>query len=360
MNNNSLGKVFSVTSFGESHGKAVGCVLQGIPAGFSINLEQMQAMVNLRKTNQQEFASARKEEDTIEIISGVFEGKTLGTPLCILIENKDAKSQDYDALKNLYRPNHSDFTVEKKYGFRDHRGGGRSSIRITAPMVAAGNIAIQFLQEKYDITIQSFVSAIGGVEMKDIHAAYTAEQIYSSAVHCPEASTADAMQEIIASTQQEGDTLGGKITTHISNIPAGIGEPIFYKLQAALAQAMLSINTVKGFEYGDGFAASAKKGSEHNDVFVSDGNEIKTKTNHSGGIQGGISNGMPIYFTTAFKPISSIAKIQDTVSTQSENTTVQIGGRHDVCAVPRAVPIVDAYTAIVLLDLLLQQKINQA
>ncbi len=361
MNNNSLGKIFSVTSFGESHGPMVGCVVQGVPAGMQIDVPAMQAMVDLRKTNTTNFASARKEEDVIEIVSGVFEGKSLGSPICILIKNKDAQSADYEALKDVYRPNHADYTTQQKYGIRDARGGGRSSIRVTAPLVAAGALALQLLQQYSTIEINSFVYQIGTISMADIekHVLQNATQIYNNPLRCPSIETANKMQELIDNAKVNGDTLGGCICTQITNMPVGIGEPLFAKLQSALAQAMLSINTVKGFEYGDGFTAAAQTGGEHNDSFATNNEDVITTTNHSGGIQGGISNGMPITFNCAFKPISSIAKLQHTINEKGNNIAVEIKGRHDVCAVPRAVPIVNAYTAIVLADFFLQQKINK-
>jgi chorismate synthase len=358
MSNNSLGNVFRVTSFGESHGTAVGCVIDGMPAGLHIDVAKIQAAVNLRKTNQTSYASQRAEDDIVEIISGVYNQTTLGSPICIVIKNTDAKSTDYDNLENIFRPNHADYTNFIKYGFRDHRGGGRSSIRITAPLVAAGEMAKQLLQHYTPITIQSFVCGIGDVSIPkaELQQLFTDEKIWSNAVRSPIEKYSNAMTALIDETKLKKDTLGGLIHTNIYDAPIGIGEPIFGKLQAQLAHAMFSINTVKGFAYGDGFDAAKSKGTQHNDVFVTENDVIKTATNHSGGIQGGISNGMPIYFTTAFKPISSIAQSQQTVDKNKQNTSINITGRHDVCAVPRAVPIVNAYTAIVLTDLFLQQK----
>ncbi len=355
--NNTLGTVINVTNFGESHGPAVGCVIQGVPAGVKINIVLMQQWLALRKTNATSYGSTRNEADDFKIISGVYNGVTIGAPITIIIENTDAKSTDYTALENVYRPNHADYTNHIKYGIRDHRGGGRTSIRVTAPMVAAGALLYSFLQEQTGINICSYVQQIGTTAMPStaIHF-YEEKNIFSNPYNCPHAATAQAIEAQITTAKNNGDTLGGIIHTIIQNVPVGIGEPIYSKLQAQLAHAMLSINTVKGFEYGDGFAAAAQSGSIHNDVFTSNNNTITTTTNHSGGIQGGISNGMAINFNTAFKPISSIAKEQQTITTKQDNIAITISGRHDVCAVPRAIPIVNAYTAIVLADLWLQNK----
>ncbi len=356
---NSLGALFKVTSFGESHGEYVGCVIDGCPAGLLLDLEKIQHEIDRRKTAQQSYTSTRQEDDQLEIVSGVFEGKTLGSPICILIKNKDAKSSDYDQLKNVYRPGHADFTTQQKYGFRDHRGGGRSSIRITAPLVAAGEIALQLIRQYYPIHIVSYVSQIGHVLCEKNYKLLDLSLVDDSPVRCPEIDASNRMLDLIDQVKKEGDTLGGMITSIIQQIPVGIGEPIFGKLQAQLAHAMMSINTAKGFEYGDGFASVSQKGSETNDSFIKTNLGVETNSNHSGGILGGISNGMDIYFNVAFKPISSIRQEQQTLNINQETTTLQVGGRHDVCAVPRAVPIVEAYTAIVLAGLLLQFKTNQ-
>ena len=356
---NSLGSLFKVSSLGESHGDVVGCVIEGCPAGFSLDFDKIQLQVNRRKTGKQSFSSARQEDDQIEIVSGVFEGKTLGSPICILIKNKDSKPTDYDHLKDVYRPGHADYTTQQKYGFRDYRGGGRSSIRITAPMVAAGEIALQLIQHYYQVSIIAYVSQIGSVRCETDYNHLNFSQIDNSIVRCPDEDTSNRMIELIDQVQQEGDTLGGKISCVIQQLPVGIGEPIFGKLQAQLAHAMMSINTAKGFEYGDGFASASMKGSESNDLFHKTTKGIETSSNHCGGILGGISNGMDIYFNIAFKPISSIQQEQTTLNTNQDEVKLKIKGRHDVCAVPRAVPIVEAYTAIVLADLLLQSKTNQ-
>jgi chorismate synthase len=359
--NNRLGNIFTVTSFGESHGKAIGAVIDGMPAGVPINIDEVQIWVNQRKTGQQIYTSARTEADEVQIISGVKNGISLGTPIAIIIENKDAKSADYNALENVYRPNHADYTTEVKYGIRDHNGGGRSSIRITAAMVAAGAIAYTALQQLIpSISVLSYVQAIGKVGMDTEQLiTYSKNEIFTASNRCPVPLINRQMDELIKETQLQKNTLGGKIYTQINNLPAGIGEPIFNKLQAVLAHAMLSINTVKAFEYGSGKQASEQTGQQHNDAFELKNNIVSTTTNNSGGIQGGISNGMPIYFTTAFKPISSIGLEQHTLNQKGDNIAISIAGRHDVCAVPRAIPIVNAYTAIVLLDMVLQNRISR-
>lgn len=353
---NSLGNIFKVTSFGESHGSYVGCVIEGCPSNIKIDIEKIQIAVDKRKTAQNDFASARKELDKVEIISGIFESKTLGSPIAILIKNNDAKHNDYDELKDVFRPSHADYTTQQKYQHRDHRGGGRSSIRITAPMVAAGEIAMQIIQQFYNIEILTFVHQIGNISMAK-NSTIHKENIEQSAVKCPCEKTTNKILSLLEETKKEGDTLGGGISCIIKNMPVGIGEPLFGKLQAQLAHAMLSINTVKAFEYGSGFASAMMKGSEHNDEFEMIDNKVHTNTNHDGGIQGGISNGMDIHFSVFLKPISSIQTTQKTVNSNLENTDILIKGRHDVCAVPRATSIVQAYTQLVLVDLILQNKI---
>jgi len=353
---NQLGRLFSVTSFGESHGEAVGCVIQGCPAGLPLDLNLLQQQVDRRKTGQYAFASARKESDRVAILSGVYEGKTLGSPISLLIHNTDARSGDYDTLKDVFRPGHADWTNQVKYGHRDHRGGGRSSIRITAPMVAAGSVANQLLRYLFPINIVVFVSQIGSIATS-IKVA-DAATIEASPLRCPDPQATEAMLQEIAACQEQGDTLGGCIHCHISGVPAGWGEPVFYKLQAALGQAMLSINTVKGVSFGEGFSAASHRGAEHNDQFIVDNGHIKTVLNKAGGILGGISNGEPITMDIAFKPISSIQQGQQAVSADGTLMPLAIRGRHDVCAVPRAVPIVEAYIAIVLADLYLHHHVQ--
>lgn len=358
---NTLGQIFSVTSFGESHGDSVGCVIQGCPAGLKLNVEKIQTQVDKRKTNQTHYSSSRNEEDIVQLISGVYKNKTLGSPICILIKNKDAQSSDYKHLKEIYRPNHADFTNQKKYGIRDERGGGRTSIRITAPLVAAGEIAHQLIQKKYPIDTHTFVSKIGKIEMPNRfdYSLFQKENTDLSAVKCPDENTSKKMLLEIENALKKKDTLGGEIMCVLKNIPIGWGEPIFNKLHAALGNAMLSINSVKGFEYGYGFKSTAMKGSEYNDLFETHNGKIITKTNYSGGIQGGISNGMDIYFKVAFKPISSIQQVQESITERGEKINFTVQGRHDVCAVPRAITIVEAYTHIVLADMMLLNTVSK-
>lgn len=358
---NTLGHLFRVTSFGESHGSHIGCVIDGCPAGLIVNPELIQKQVDRRKTFQSSFSTERKEEDKIEIISGIFEDKTTGSPIAILVKNNDAHSSDYDELRHVYRPNHADYTNEIKFGHRDHRGGGRSSIRVTAPLVAAGEIANQLLQTSSSITTQAYVSQIGKIAIHNKHdyPSLNLNEIDRNEVRCPDQEIASQMIAEIEKVKQEGDTLGGMITCVIQNLPVGLGEPIFSKLQAQLAKAMLSINTVKGFEYGYGFDSVSMKGSDYNDSFIHTQDGVQTKSNRSGGIQGGISNGMDIYFHIAFKPISSIKMEQETINKSGQPLSLQIKGRHDVCAVPRAIPIVEAYTNIVLADAFLQAKLSK-
>jgi len=359
---NTLGNIFKVHSFGESHGPAVGAVIDGCPAGLALDMVAIQQAVDKRKTGQHSFSSARKEDDVVEILSGVFEGKTLGTPICILIKNKDARSKDYDNIKNVYRPGHADFTYQKKYGYRDYRGGGRSSIRITAPMVAAGEIARQLNTELTKTKTIVFVSQIGRAKYDVSNLSETGlskEEIIflnSSDKNLVQSDFEKQVDKEIETTMVDGDTLGGRITTLIENLPVGIGEPIFGKLQAELSYAILSINTVKAVEFGEGIKAAAIKGSEHNDEFVLKAEKAATQTNHHGGILGGISTGERINFSVYFKPISSIRKEQQTLNEKGEAVEIKIEGRHDVCAVPRAVPIVEAYTNIVLADLILKNR----
>jgi chorismate synthase len=355
MAGNSFGKVFTVTTFGESHGPAMGVVLDGCPPGIKVNEEMIQAELDKRKPGTNALMSQRKEEDKAEILSGVFEGKTLGTPIAILIRNKDAKSKDYSHLKDVYRPSHADFSWQQKYGLRDHRGGGRASARETVARVAAGAIAKAFLNQ-FEIKVQAYVSAIGSLKMKQLVIQPKGDVIENSEVRCPDRNISAKMVELIRQTKKQGDTLGGQITCVISNCPAGLGEPVFDKLQARLAHAMLSINAVKGFEYGSGFGSIEKKGTEINDLFEANSGQITTQTNYSGGIQGGISNGMPIYFNVAFKPVATVMQDQETVDAAGNQQTLKGKGRHDVCVVPRAVPIVESMACLVLADSMLQQK----
>ena len=331
MGANTFGMNFCLTTFGESHGEAVGGVIDGCPAGLQIDFNMIEEELRRRKTSSTSTSSQRKESDKVIFLSGVFEGKTLGTPIAFMVKNEDARPADYDNVKNVYRPSHADFTYQQKYGIRDYRGGGRSSARTLLPCVVAGCLAKQILSSQ-NIEIRSFVTQIGDVK-KD---AFTNEE----------------MQCVLQRVKDERDTVGAVVRVEVDNVPAGVGEPYFRKLQAVLAQAMFSINAVKGFEYGEGFNAASMRGSECNDVFVNDNGKIRTKTNHSGGIQGGISNGEKIYFNVAFKPIPTIMQPQHTVDVEGEDVIYDIEGRHDVCVVPRVLPIVEAMTAIAIVDMM--------
>lgn len=357
MNSNTFGNIFTLHSFGESHGKAMGGIIEGIPAGFKIDISLIERDLSRRKTNQGIFSSQRKENDKLQILSGIFEGRTIGTPIGFIIENNDARSKDYEDIKNVYRPSHADFTWQQKFGIRDYRGGGRSSARETISRVVAGAIAKQFLAEQ-GISITAWVQQIG--EKKWLNTVVPSfKEIEKSEIRCPDPSAEKAMQNAIENAAAEGDSLGGVIKCSILNSPVGLGEPVFNKLHAALGNAMLGINAVKGFEIGNGFEASTMKGSQNNDTFYSENGIIKTKTNNSGGVQGGISNGEEIFFRVAFKPVASINSTQQSVDTKGNTVDIHVKGRHDVCVVPRAVPIVEAMAAMVLMDFYLMQKINQ-
>jgi chorismate synthase len=352
MAGNSFGNLFKISTFGESHGKGLGGIIDGCPPGITIDLEFIQNELNRRRPGQSKIVTQRKEPDSVEFFSGVFEGKTTGTPIGFVIYNTNQKSKDYDHIKNVYRPSHADFTYEKKYGVRDYRGGGRSSARETASRVVAGAIAKQFLSE---IKINAYTSAVGSIILDKSYQELDLSGIDSNAVRCPDQDTADQMINYISSIKKSGDTVGGIISCVIENVPIGLGEPVFDKLHAELGKAMLSINAVKGFEYGSGFKGASLQGSQHNDLFNPDGSTI---TNMSGGIQGGISNGMDIYFNVAFKPVATIIQKQDALNSEGEIVEMQGKGRHDPCVVPRAVPIVEAMAALVLADaVLLNQSI---
>lgn len=355
MAGNTLGTLFIITTFGESHGEAVGVVIDGCPPLLEVDIDFLQNEMNRRRPGQSELTTQRNESDQLQILSGVFEGKTTGAPIAIVILNKDQRSKDYDALKNLYRPSHADYTYEAKYGIRDYRGGGRSSARATASVVAAGAIA-KLLLKKEGIEIQAYVNQIGEIETPVPYSELDLSQTEKNKVRCPHTETAKQMIAEIEKAKNEGDSLGGCITCIIKNTPAGLGEPVFDKLQADLAKAMLSINATKGFEYGSGFKGTQQKGSEHNDEFTYENDEVKTTTNNSGGIQGGISNGMDIYFKVAFKPTATISQKQQTVNQQGAQTELEAKGRHDPCVLPRAVPIVEAMAALTLADHWLRNK----
>lgn len=350
MAGNTYGSIFKLSTFGESHGVAIGGVLDGCPAGITLDFEQIQNELDRRKPGQSAIVTQRKEPDTVEFYSGIFEGKTTGTPIGFAIHNTNQKSHDYTHIKDSYRPSHADYVYDQKYGFRDYRGGGRSSARETASRVVAGAIAKQFLK---NIKINAFVSQVGDLKLNKNYTELDFSLIESNPVRCPDPETAGRMEDYIKEIRKEGDTIGGVVTCVIQNVPVGLGEPVFDKLHAELGKAMLSINAVKGFEYGSGFDGVAMKGSQHNDQFNSDGT---TKTNQSGGIQGGISNGMDIYFNIAFKPVATVIQPYETIDKEGNMIKTQGKGRHDPCVVPRAVPIVEAMAAIVLADFTLLNR----
>ncbi len=350
MAGNTFGNLFKVTTFGESHGVAIGGVIDGCPAGVTLDLDAIQQELDRRKPGQSAIVTQRKEPDTVEFYSGIFDGVTTGTPIGFAIKNANQKSKDYSHIKDSYRPSHADYTYDQKYGIRDYRGGGRSSARETASRVVAGAIAKQVLS---DIKFQAYVSGVGPIKLEKNHTELDLSLTESNIVRCPDPEMASEMEHYIKQIRKEGDTVGGIVSCAISGVPVGLGEPAFDKLHAELGKAMLSINAVKGFEYGSGFAGSELKGSEHNDLFNTDGT---TKTNLSGGIQGGISNGMDIYFNVAFKPVATIMQDQETIDKDGNIVTMQGKGRHDPCVVPRAVPIVEAMAALVLVDYWLMNR----
>jgi len=346
---NTLGNRLKLTTFGESHGVAIGGILDGCPAGIDLDLDAIQMELNRRKPGQSKLVTQRKEADEVKFLSGIFEGKTTGTSIGFIIENTTQRSNDYEHIKDVFRPSHADYTYQQKYGHRDYRGGGRSSARETANWVVAGAIAKQIIPQ---IQIHAFTSSVGAIFIDKPYQDLDFSLTESNDVRCPDLASAQKMESLILEIKKQGDTIGGTITCVAQHIPVGLGEPIFNKLQAELAKAMLSINAVKGFEYGAGFCAAQMKGSEHNDAFNADGT---TKTNLSGGIQGGISNGMDIYFRVAFKPVATLMQAQEALDTQGNLVEMKGKGRHDACVVPRAVPIVEALTALVLADFYLQR-----
>ncbi len=362
MAGNSFGQIFRITTFGESHGAAIGVIIDGCPPNIEVDLDFIQNELDKRKPGQSKITTQRKESDTCQILSGVFEGKTTGTPIAIIIPNEDQKSKDYDHNKDTFRPSHADFTYQSKYGIRDHRGGGRSSARETAARVAAGALAKLFLKQ-LGIEIVAHVSSVGFIDAPQVEVNNVDELINlreSNIVRCADAETAEEMIHLINSIRKEGDTIGGKVTCFIKNAPVGLGEPVFDKLHADLGKAMLSINAVHGFDYGSGFDGSTMRGSQHNDVFLKDENgKVITKTNFSGGVQGGISNGMDINFRVAFKPVATIMINQETVNLAGEAAEIKGKGRHDPCVVPRAVAIVEAMAALVIADHYLRNQVYQ-
>ncbi len=349
MAGNSFGSLFRITTFGESHGIGIGVIIDGCPAGLEISLDEIQHDLDRRRPGQSKIVTQRKESDTAQILSGIFEGKTTGTPISIYIKNKDQRSKDYGHIKEKYRPSHADFVYDQKYGFRDYRGGGRSSARETAARVAAGAIAKKLLAN-LGVSITAYVSQVGKLRLDKHYSKLDFTQIEQNIVRTADAAMAEEMIAYIKDIRKQGNTVGGKVTCVVKSCPIGLGEPVFDKLHADLAKAMLSINAVKGFEYGSGFDSIEMLGSEHNDLFYEEAGVIKTESNYSGGIQGGISNGMDIYFNVAFKPVATLMKDQSSVNQKGETTVVTGKGRHDPCVVPRAVPIVEAMAALVLAD----------
>ena len=353
MAGNTFGNFFKLTTFGESHGEAMGGVIDGCPAGVSIDLDAIENQMMRRRPGQSTIVTQRKETDTVRFLSGIFEGKTTGSPIGFIIENTNQKSADYTHIKDSYRPSHADYTFDKKYGHRDYRGGGRSSARETACRVAAGAIASQLLGA---IAITGYVSSVGDLTLEKPYQELDFNTVDSNVVRCPDAEMASKMIAKIKEVKKQGDTIGGIITCVIQNVPVGLGEPVFDKLHAQLGKAMLSINAVKGFEFGSGFKGATMNGSEHNDLFNQDGT---TKSNLSGGVQGGISNGMDIYFRVAFKPVATIMQKQQTINSKGEKIEMQGKGRHDPCVVPRAVPIVEAMAALTIADFWLANKLSK-
>ena len=355
MFNNTFGNIFRLTTFGESHGAGIGGVIDGFPAGIELDMDFIQSELDRRKPGQSRITTDRKEADQVEFLSGVFEGKSTGCPIGFLVRNTNQHSNDYENLRNLYRPSHADYGYTQKYGLRDHRGGGRSSARETIARCVGGALAKLALNQ-LGITVQAYTSQVGSIALENDYRLYNLSQTESNAVRCPDVAKAAEMEQLIAEVKAVGDTIGGIITCVIKGCPVGLGQPAFGKLHAALGGAMLSINAVKGFEYGEGFAGVTARGSEQNDIFYNNNGRIDTRTNHSGGIQGGISNGQDIYFRVAFKPVATLLMEQETVDLQGNDTIVKARGRHDPCVLPRAVPIVEAMAAMVLLDYYLLDK----
>lgn len=352
---NTFGHIFTLTTFGESHGEAVGGVIDGMPAGIDIDMEFIQSELNRRRPGQSAITTSRQEADRVELLSGVFEGKSTGCPIGFIVRNTNQHSNDYENMRNLFRPSHADYTYFEKYGIRDHRGGGRSSARITISRCVGGALAKLVLRQK-GISIQAYTSQVGDIALDKDYSRYDLSLTETNAVRCPDQQKAAEMEALIAKVKAEGDTIGGIITCVIKGCPTGLGEPEFDKLHASLGQAMLSINAVKGFEYGDGFNSATMRGSQVNDVFVpstGDQQPITTTTNNSGGIQGGISNGQDIYFRVAFKPVATILTEQQTVDKEGNATTFTAHGRHDPCVLPRAVPVVESMAAMTILDYIL-------
>ena len=355
---NSFGRIFRLTTFGESHGEAIGGVIDGMPAGIDIDLDFIQSELNRRRPGQSQLTTSRQEADKVELLSGVFEGKSTGCPIGFIVRNTNQHSNDYDNMRSLFRPSHADYTYQTKYGIRDHRGGGRSSARITISRCVGGALAKLVLRQK-GISVQAYTSQVGHIVLDRDYQRYDLSLTDMNPVRCPDPEKAARMEDLILKVKGEGDTIGGVITCVIKGCPVGLGEPEFGKLHASLGQAMLSINAVKGFEYGEGFECVTARGYEQNDIFRSENGRITTVTNHSGGIQGGISNGQDIYFRVAFKPVATLLQEQETVDMDGNPTTLTAKGRHDPCVLPRAVPVVESMAAMVILDnILLKNSAN--
>jgi len=359
MAGNTYGTLYKITTYGESHGKALGVIIDGCPAGFEINTQHIHKQLQRRKPGQSAIVTQRKEDEAFEILSGIFEGKTTGTPISVMIRNTDQRSRDYSHIAEKYRPSHADYTYDKKYGLRDYRGGGRSSARETVARVISGAIASQILAEQ-GILIRAYVDQVGNIKMPNLTSIPSETEVDKNIIRCPHEETATEMIDFIKAIKKQGDTVGGAIKCTVSGCPVGLGEPVFDKLHAELGKAMLSINAVKGFEYGSGFDAIHMLGSQHNDAFRMENESIITDTNYSGGVQGGISNGMDINMRIAFKPVATIIKPQDSVDKSGKSTIVDGKGRHDPCVVPRAVPIVESMAALVIIDMLLRNKVIKA
>ena len=355
---NSFGRIFRISTFGESHGLGLGVVIEGCPSGLPIDVEFIRNEMQRRKPGQSKITTQRKEEDEFQILSGVFEGKSTGTPIGLVIMNTDQKSKDYSHIADKFRPSHADYTYFEKYGIRDYRGGGRSSARETAARVAGGAIAKMLLKHN-GVSIQAYVSQVGDLKLEKSYQELDLNQTEENIVRCPDPAMAERMIEFIDEVRKSRDTVGGVVSCVAKGVPPGLGEPVFDRLHAELGKAMLSINAVKGFEYGSGFEGVKMRGSQHNDAYYQDGDRVRTRTNHSGGIQGGISNGEDIYFNVAFKPVATIMQDQESVNESGDSVTVSGKGRHDPCVVPRAVPIVEAMAALVLADYLLLSRTNK-
>lgn len=352
---NDFGQIYKLTSFGESHGNAIGGIIDGMPAGLNIDTGHIQQELDRRRPGQSAIVTSRQESDRIKILSGIFDGKTLGTPIGFIVENENQHSSDYDNIKDAFRPSHADFTYSEKYGIRDYRGGGRSSARETIARVVAGAFAKQALKQT-GIGIYAYTSQVGSIRLDSNYKKYNPALIESNPVRCPDTETAEKMYALIESVRKEGDTIGGTVSCVITGVPAGLGEPVFDKLHARLAYAMMGINAAKGFEYGMGFEGAGGRGSAMNDPFRTENGKITSATNHSGGIQGGISNGEDIYFRVAFKPVATLLRNIDTVDSSGKGITLKAKGRHDPCVLPRAVPVVEAMAAMVMLDMYLLNK----